>query len=234
MSESWTPHGAQAGSAGAPSLNPVPDLSVWGREAVRWALWDQLPLSWASPHPDGNQRGGGAAEHTHSPPRAQVKVIEFPTPVRNRITPDSRVINSVLGLELYNTVHFWAKSLKPKGLFLRTSSLLFSAFLIRNSAIQPDLHGKHNLSSHTDGCRRVGRRFAFHFSSANISWAPECARPRAKRRGRVGEEGGLPVPETLTVEVGDRPPSPVWPQTARVWKPGSATNTGEITSPASG
>lgn len=51
----------------------------------------------------------------------------------------------------YSPVHFWAKSLKAKGLFLRTSSLLLPASLIRNCAIQLDLHGKHNLSLYTDG-----------------------------------------------------------------------------------
>lgn len=37
---------------------------------------------------------------THYPPRGRVKVIEFLTPVRNPITPGSRIINSISGLEL--------------------------------------------------------------------------------------------------------------------------------------
>lgn len=123
-----------------------------------------------------------------------------------------------------NTVHFWAKSLKLKGLFLRTSSLLFSAFLIRNSAIQPNLHWKHNLSSHPDGWLRVGRRLASHFGSANISWAPACARHQAEpgnaRRCKVSSWASGHSPWRWETDPHPR----LWHLTVLVQSPGSAVH----------
>lgn len=55
---------------------------------------------------------------------------------------------------------------------------------------------------------RVGRTFAFHFSSANISWAPACARHRAEPWECTDTYGQLLVMEIFTVQVGDRPPTP--------------------------
>ena len=114
--------------------------------------------------------------------------MESQSPATKRDLTD-KLKNDLVKKDSGNIDIHWIR-LFPPVLFLRTSSLLFSAFLIRNSAIQPDLHWKHNLSSHTDGWLRVGRRLTFHFSSANVSWAPACARQRARDWGCTDHQAG--------------------------------------------
>ena len=174
----WHPHSS--------SVSLGTRFSIWG------FLGSAAPLELGQPPPGVVTRmGRRAAMHTlllWALGPGQGDRVSFSTQKPHHLWLQSNKLN--LGAWTVNTVHFWAKSLKLKGLFLRTSSLLFSAFLIRNSAIQPDLHWKHNLSSHTDGWLRVGRRLTFHFSSANVSWAPACARQRARHWGCTDHQAG--------------------------------------------
>lgn len=112
----------------------IPHQSVWGQDSASGAPWDQPPpLELGSPNRSGNQDGRGAAKHTlYSVLWGQAKVIKSPSQSETPLplAPSNKLqswgLNCAYG-------SFLGQIPEAEGLFLRTSSLLFSAFLIRNN-----------------------------------------------------------------------------------------------------